>query len=143
MKIITNAGGLDPNSCKNAIEQTAINLGISPPPKVAAIYGDDITFKIDQLISDEALLPFNHLTDEFKSPLDEENLPKNKSILSFNAYIGAFPIAEALRQGAQIIVTGRVVDSALVLGPLIYEFGWTTTDYDLLAAGSLAGHIIE
>jgi len=63
--------------------------------------------------------------------------------MSFNAYFGAFPIVDALRKGAQIVVTGRCADSALVLGPLIYEFGWKASQYDLLSAGSLAGHIIE
>src|SRR6185312_14736235 len=64
-------------------------------------------------------------------------------LLSVNAYLGGFPIAAALAAGADIVVTGRCVDSALVLGPLIHEFGWRPDDYDRLAAGSLAGHLLE
>jgi hypothetical protein len=70
-------------------------------------------------------------------------LPERASIASINAYLGAFPIASALAAGADIVITGRVVDSALTLGPLIHEFGWTVDDHDRLAAGTLAGHLIE
>ena len=70
-------------------------------------------------------------------------VPLPERLTSVNAYLGAFPIAAALDAGADIVLTGRSVDSALALGPLIHEFGWKATDYDLLAAGSLAGHVIE
>src|SRR5258708_23413440 len=69
--------------------------------------------------------------------------PFTDKVLTANAYFGGFPIADALARGADIVVTGRVVDSALILGPLIHEFGWKPTDYDLLAAGTAAGHLLE
>ncbi|RKP25160.1 hypothetical protein SYNPS1DRAFT_22836 [Syncephalis pseudoplumigaleata] len=118
--IITNAGGLDPMACKAAIEAAIEAMDIASPPKVAASAGD----------KGEDVLP--------------QQLPDSARVLSLNAYTGAWPIVEALRGGAQIIVTGRAADSALVLAPLAYEFDWRPTgDWDRLAAGSLAGHIIE
>ena len=97
---------------------------------IATIAGDDLMSKKNELMG-----------LNIKEMETHEELPVN--LLSANAYLGAIPINEALKNNADIVITGRCVDSALVLGPLMYEFNWSSTDYDLLAAGSLAGHIIE
>ncbi|KAI9594869.1 hypothetical protein BDF19DRAFT_414265 [Syncephalis fuscata] len=144
--LITNAGGLDPLACKEAIEAAMHDMDIASPPKVAAIYGDDLLNRTDVY---EALQPFAHVQHtESQGDTGEDLLPnqlsKNSRIVSLNAYTGAWPIVKALQDGARIIVTGRAADSALVLAPLAYTFGWQQTgDWDRLAAGSLAGHIIE
>ncbi|KAJ3109262.1 hypothetical protein HDU97_007756 [Phlyctochytrium planicorne] len=146
VKVITNAGGLDPVALKVAIEKAAESAGIVPLPKVAAVFGDDLLQpenweKIVALRKAGNVQKFAHL-DGLEE--DGETWPaEDSSIISLNAYMGCKPIVDALNDGADIIVTGRVVDSALVLGPLIHKFNWSFDSYDLLAAGSLAGHIIE
>ncbi|KAG1448927.1 hypothetical protein G6F56_008805 [Rhizopus delemar] len=147
-KVITNAGGLDPVACKEAIE-TMLNKMDIKGIKVAAVWGDDVLSdkKERNLGAFEGTHSFSTLSTT-NHELDADRLPKkNESIVSLNAYLGATGIAAALDEGAQIIVTGRVVDSALVVGPLIHEYGWkegvTESYYDLLASASLAGHIIE
>lgn len=147
-KVITNAGGLDPIGCKLAIEKLLAKFKIEGV-KVAAVVGDDLLS--DK--KDNTLGAFNdfHSFSTISSVdhnKDADRLPdKNEPLLSLNAYLGATSIAAALKDGAQIIVTGRVVDSALVVGPLIHEYGWnkdtTPNYYDLLASASLAGHVIE
>ena len=128
IKVVTNAGGVNPLACKAALEQVAAEAGVSL--RVAAVLGDDLSAAADTLRA---------------SGLREMDtgtaLPAR--LASINAYLGATPIAAALAAGADVVITGRCVDSALVLGPLMHEFGWRSDDYDLLAAGSLAGHIIE
>ncbi|KAI9341349.1 hypothetical protein BDR26DRAFT_895044 [Obelidium mucronatum] len=151
IKVITNAGGLDPLACKAAIEAAAAKIFAkdqSQIPIVAAVFGDDIwTDKtrrdaLEKAVSSNTSLPFGHLGS---SDTNREEWPKGreKSILSVNVYLGAAGILQALNSKATIIVTGRVVDSALVLAPLMHEFKWSPLNYNLLAAGSLAGHIIE
>jgi hypothetical protein len=137
IKVITNAGGLDPVSCKLAIESLAADLNI--PIVVAAITGDDILSRFNDLRKSRSLNPFSPVPGSIPDTFPESDT----ELLSLNAYLGAIPIARALDSGAQIVVTGRVVDSALVVGPLIHEFKWSATDYDKLASASLAGHIIE
>lgn len=144
-KIITNAGGLDPIACKEAIEATLKKAGIPLDKcKVAAVCGDDLVTESKTTFGHHPeIVPFSATSD----PNDTDALPKPDTPLSsLNAYLGASGVAKALADGAKIIVTGRVVDSALVVGPLIYEYGWTSSQsnyYDLLASASLAGHIIE
>ena len=128
IKVISNAGGINLESCKKSIQNELINQNIDL--KVAVVLGDDLTDQKDEL---EKLV--------IKEWETEEPLPE--SCLSMNAYLGYLGIYQALNEGADIVITGRCVDSALVLGPLAYEFKWSTDDYDLLASGSLAGHIIE
>ena len=128
IKVISNAGGVNLNSCKEALEEIAHSLGIAL--NIAIIAGDDLMSKKNELMG-----------LNIKEMETDKELPDN--LLSANAYLGAIPINEALKNNADIVITGRCVDSALVLGPLMYEFNWSSTDYDLLAAGSLAGHIIE
>ena len=130
VKLISNAGGVNPEACGRAIRQLIEDAGLSL--KVAVITGDDLMPKLDEVLAAE---PAEMFTGEPTPPRD--------AIASANAYLGAFPVAEALNQGADIVVTGRCVDSAVTLGACIHRFGWQRNDLDLLAAGSLAGHLIE
>ena len=130
VKLISNAGGVNPEACGRAIRQLIEDAGL--PLKVAVITGDDLMPKLDEVLAAE---PAEMFTGEPTPPRD--------AIASANAYLGAFPVAEALNQGADIVVTGRCVDSAVTLGACIHRFGWQRNDLDLLAAGSLAGHLIE
>lgn len=126
IKVVTNAGGVNPQACKTAIEDRLKALDIEL--KVAIVSGDD-------------LLPRAQEFHDIKEMFSGEAMPPK--LWSMNAYLGAFPIAAALDAGADIVITGRCVDSAVALGALIHEFKWAADDYDRLAAGSLAGHVIE
>lgn len=128
IKVITNAGGLNPTACAEALQAAA--EASSVPLKVAAVTGDDLSGRVTELVAAGA-------RDMFTG----EALPDH--VQSLNAYLGAIPIAAALDAGADIVVTGRCVDAAVVLGPLLHEFGWSRDDYDLLSAGTLAGHVVE
>ena len=128
IKVVSNAGGIHPRACVAALEAMIAAAGLAL--KVAVVEGDDVSAQLAALAGAG--------TRDMDSG---EALPER--VLSANAYLGALPIARALAAGADIVVTGRVVDSALALGPLMHEFGWGASDYDLLAAGSLVGHIIE
>eukprot|EP00005_Dracoamoeba_jomungandri_P005701 CAMPEP_0174250578 /NCGR_PEP_ID=MMETSP0439-20130205/714_1 /TAXON_ID=0 /ORGANISM="Stereomyxa ramosa, Strain Chinc5" /LENGTH=612 /DNA_ID=CAMNT_0015330697 /DNA_START=99 /DNA_END=1937 /DNA_ORIENTATION=- len=139
IKVITNAGGMNPLALKAEIEKVSQEAGIQVPI-VAAISGDDLMPRFKELAKKGAYETFAELEGEEEPRWHEK---QENQMMSFNAYLGAFPIAKALDSGAQVIVTGRVADSALALGALIHEFGWKPTDYNLLSQGSLAGHIIE
>jgi hypothetical protein len=128
IKVVTNAGGVNPQACKAAIEEKLKALGIELT--VGIVTGDDLLPRADELRAQDVREMFTG-----------ERFPAKP--WSINAYLGAFPVAAALDAGADIVVTGRCVDSAVVLGALIHEFGWQATDYDKLAAGSLAGHVVE
>jgi Acyclic terpene utilisation family protein AtuA len=128
VRIVTNAGGLNPLACRDALMALAGTLGVAP--KIAVVLGDD-------LLPKHAELSQRGVREMF----DGRELPP--FLLSANAYFGARPIVAALAAGADIVLTGRVVDSALVLGPLVHEFGWGFEQWDELAQGSLAGHIVE
>ena len=130
VKLISNAGGVNPEACGAAIRQLIDAAGL--PLTVAVVTGDDLMPQLDKLLDSD---PSEMFSGETPPPRD--------SIASANAYLGAFPIAEALDLGADIVVTGRCVDSAVTLGACIHQFGWQREDLDLLAAGSLAGHLIE
>ncbi len=134
IKVISNAGGVNPLACRDKIFEIAKQLGIKHL-KVGVVMGDDIMDKLDELIAKGETL--NHM--ETGEPL---SAVRNR-VLSANVYFGAFPIAECLKQGAQIVITGRCTDTGLTLAPMIYEFDWKETDWDLLAAGTVAGHILE
>lgn len=129
IKVVANAGGINPRGCADALARLAGEMGITL--KIAVVEGDDVSARIP------ALREAGGLADMFTGGA----LPER--ILSANAYLGALPVAQALAAGADVVITGRCVDSAVTLGPLIHEFGWSASDYDLLAGGSLAGHIIE
>lgn len=130
VKIVSNAGGVNPEACAAAVRALIADRGLDL--KVAAITGDDLVARKDDLAREGLAEMFS--ADAFPDP---------KKILSINAYLGAFPIARALDDGADIVITGRCVDSAVTLGACIHEFGWQPDDLDKLAAGSLAGHILE
>lgn len=130
VKIISNAGGVNPTACAAVIRQLIDSQGLDL--KVAVIFGDDLSSHSNELAAAS-------LTEMFSG----QPFPAQETVASINAYLGAFPIAKALDEGADIILTGRVVDSAVTLGACIHEFGWSKTDLDELAGGSLAGHILE
>jgi len=133
VKIVTNAGGVNPHACKDDVLRRAHNAGYSI--KVAVVDGDDIMDYIKQLI-DSGHSMENMDTDEPLTSIVDK-------ILSANVYFGARPIVEALKSGADVVITGRVTDTGLTLGPMIHEFGWKFGDFDKMAAGTIAGHIIE
>ena len=131
--VISNAGGVNPKACVDAILARAKAKNISI--KVAMVHGDDILDDLENLISG------GH---QLKNMDDGEPIVTVKDqLLSANIYYGARPIVEALQAGAQVIVTGRVTDTGLTLAPMIHEFGWDFEDYDKMAIGTIAGHIIE
>jgi hypothetical protein len=121
VKVVTNAGGVNPAGCKAALEAAIAAAGLSLT--VGVVLGDDLLPHLDALRAAEAAVP--------------------DKLLTANAYLGALPILAALRGGADIVVTGRCADSALALGLLMHRFGWDAADHDRLAAGSLVGHILE
>ncbi|MEZ6016336.1 MAG: acyclic terpene utilization AtuA family protein [Planctomycetota bacterium] len=134
IRVVANAGGVNPHACKDAVLAVIQKHGFTGV-KVAVVEGDDILAELDPLMaSGEA---FKNM--DTGAPLSSVR----EKVSSANVYLGAFPIAEALDQGAQIVITGRGTDPGLVLGPLIHEFGWQRGDWDRLAAGTVAGHIVE
>ncbi|KMS51872.1 hypothetical protein V474_02185 [Novosphingobium barchaimii LL02] len=133
-RIVANAGGLNPAACADAIRAGAARAGLSV--RVGVVEGDNLTARVDKIVTGE-------IADMFDGSCVHEKVAEADRVNSLVAYTGAFPIAAALAAGAQIVVTGRAVDSALALGALIHEFGWGPEDFDLLAAGTLAGHLLE
>jgi hypothetical protein len=129
IKLVTNAGGVNPAACAAAFERMAAEAGVKL--KVAYTAGDDL---IDRAAELKAA---GH-----REMYSGEAWPE-KPLATINAYLGAAPIAAALAKGADVVITGRIVDSALVLGPLMHEFGWALDDWDRLAAGSVLGHLLE
>ena len=129
-RIVANAGGVNPDACgatiRTLVEQAGLDL------QVAVVSGDDLLDRLEQFVDDDVREMFT-----------SRPFPMPASVLSINAYLGAFPIAAALDAGADIVVTGRTVDSAVTLGACIHHFGWRRDDLDRLAGGSLAGHILE
>jgi hypothetical protein len=134
LKLLTNGGGINPIGAQQEILRVATELGISGL-KVAVVTGDNVLDRIPEFL--EKGYPLNHL--ETGKPIDHI-----KERLEFaNAYIGAEPIVKALREGADIVVTGRTTDTAQFLAPLIYEFGWSQDEWDKLASGVFMGHLLE
>jgi hypothetical protein len=134
IRIITNGGGVNPQSCSEAILSVGRKLGLKTL-KVGVVSGDDILGQIPELRSHGI---------ELKNMDTGQSLdPVLSKLESANVYFGAAPIVEALRQGAQIVITGRTTDTGLTLAPMIYEFGWSASDWNKLAAGTIAGHILE
>jgi len=134
IKVVANAGGVNPRACMEAVLKVMRAHGLEGE-KVAIVEGDDILGELDGLMSTGE----DFLNMDTDAPLSSVR----ESVTSANVYLGAFPIAEALASGARIVITGRGTDPGLVLGPMIHEFGWEPGDDDLLAAGTVAGHIVE
>lgn len=132
IKVVSNAGGLDPDGCADAIQEVADKLGLSP--KIAYVNGDDLLPRLQDLV--DAGVDLAHFEDG--SPVGDIS-----RFITANAYLGCWGIVEALNQGADIVVTGRVTDAAVVCGPAAWHHGWQRDDWDQLAGGVVAGHIIE
>ncbi len=131
IKVVSNAGGINPQACGRALAKLADELGVVV--KIAVVDGDDV----------REALPALRAAAGGQLPDLVSGAPVPDKLMSANAYLGAEPVARALAAGADVVITGRCVDSAVTLGPLIHHFGWTLDQYDRLAGGSLAGHIIE
>lgn len=132
IKVVSNAGGLDPDGCAEAIAEVADKLGLAPT--IAYVDGDDLLPRLDELLA--AGVDLAHF--ETGEPLGDAS-----RFISANAYLGCWGIVDALRRGADIVVTGRTTDAAVVCGPAAWHHGWARDDWDALAGGVVAGHIIE
>jgi hypothetical protein len=135
IKVTANAGGVNPRACAMAVADVARRLGLGGKLTIGVVTGDDLLGRLDGLIAR------GH---------DLKNLDTGRPlhdvrdrVLSANAYLGAAPVVEALQRGAQVVITGRVTDTGLTLGPLMHAFGWAADAWDRIAAGTVAGHIIE
>ena len=135
VKVIANAGGVNPPACAAAIRTLAEARDVSEKISIAVVTGDDLLGRLDELIDAGHALS-NMDTGEALETIREK-------VLSANAYIGSTPIVEGLKRGANIVITGRSTDTALTMAPLRFEFGWDAGDWDRLAAGIVAGHILE
>lgn len=134
IKVISNAGGVNPQACKDEILKIAKEKGYKNL-KVAVVDGDDILPNIDELIADGHALKNMETGQPITTVKDQ--------LLSANIYFGCQPIVEALKLGADVIITGRVTDTGLTLAPMIHEFGWKYDDFDKMSVGTIAGHILE
>jgi hypothetical protein len=135
IKVVANAGGVNPDACVAGLAEVVRKLGLAGELKVGVVSGDDIMDRLDDLIARGI---------ELKNMETGEPLSSIRSrVQSANVYFGGAPIADALDQGAQIIVTGRCTDTGLTLGPMIHAFKWARDDWNKVAAGTVAGHIIE
>ena len=128
VKVVANAGGVNPLACRDALARVAEELGVSL--RIGVVLGDDLAARSEEFRNDQT-------TEMFSGAAFPPRLA------SVNAYLGALPIARALDAGCDVVITGRCVDSAVTLGVLIHEFGWRDDDYDRLAQGTLAGHLVE
>jgi peptidoglycan/xylan/chitin deacetylase (PgdA/CDA1 family) len=135
IRVTANAGGVNVKGCADAVREVAKELGLQGKLRIGLVTGDDIMNRIDELLSRGVELRNMDTDDPLATVRDR--------IQSANVYLGAWPIAEALDQGAQIVITGRATDTGLTLAPMIHEFGWAADDWNRLAAGTIAGHIIE
>ena len=134
VKILSNAGGLNPRKCREKIFEVARELGVSGV-RVGVVEGDDLLDRLPDLIAAGHELENMDTGEPMRDVADR--------MMSANAYLGAGPVVEALEQGADIVLCGRVTDTALGLAPMMYEFDWSWDDWNHLAAGTIAGHILE
>jgi hypothetical protein len=135
IRVTANAGGVNVEGCAKAVRDVALDLGLAGKLRIGIVTGDDIMGKLDELLSRGVELR-NMDTGTALSTVREQ-------IQSANVYLGAAPMVEALDRGAQIVITGRATDTGLTLAPLMHEFGWSPDDWNRMAAGTIAGHIIE
>ena len=133
IKVMANAGGVNVRGCAEAVKKVAEELGLKV--KIGIIEGDDIMPKLDEWMANGVQFINMDTGESLKSIRDK--------VQSANVYIGASPLVEALEQGAQIVIGGRLTDTGLTLAPLVHEFGWSFEDWDKISAGTIAGHIIE
>jgi hypothetical protein len=131
IKVVSNAGGLDPDGCAEAVAEVADRLGLSPT--IAYVDGDDLLPRVDELVQSGALAPF----------AVGGGLGDPSRFVTANAYLGCWGIVEALGRGADIVITGRVTDAAVACGPAAWHHGWARGDFDQLAGAVVAGHVIE
>jgi hypothetical protein len=131
IKVVTNAGGLDPEACADAVAEVAQKLGLNP--SIAYVRGDDLLPRMPELIASDQLTHF-----ETGEPIKDAS-----AFLTANAYFGCWGIVDALEQGADIVITGRTTDAAVVCGPAAWHHGWSRTDFNALAGAVAAGHVIE
>jgi len=131
IKVVSNAGGLDPDGCAEAVAEVAERLGLRP--KIAYVRGDDLMARLPELVASDELRHF-----ETGEPIKDVS-----RYLTANVYLGCWGIVDALQRGADIVITGRVTDAAVVCGPAAWHHGWSRDDWDRLAGGVAAGHVIE
>ncbi len=135
IRVTANAGGVNPVGCAEAVRDVARELGLGGRLRIGTVTGDDIMGRLDEFLSRGI---------ELRNMDTGEPLSKVRdAIQSANVYLGAWPMVEALNGGAQVVITGRATDTGLTLAPVIHEFGWRADDWNLLSAGTIAGHIIE
>ncbi len=135
IKVTTNAGGVNPRACAEAVAAAGRSLGLAGKLTIGVVSGDDLLGRLDELLAR------GHGMKNLDTGRPLEDV--SDRVQSANAYLGAGPVVEALRRGASIVITGRVTDTGLTLGPLMHAFGWRDDAWDLLAAGTVAGHTIE
>jgi len=135
IRVTANAGGVNVRGCANAVRDVARELGLAGKLRIGIVTGDDILTRLDEFVGRGIELRNMDTGEPLSSVLDR--------IQSANVYLGAWPMVDALKQDARVVITGRATDTGLTLAPLINEFGWGATDWDLLSAGTIAGHIIE
>ena len=135
IKVTANAGGVNVKGCADALREVAKELGLSGKFKIGMITGDDILPRLDEFLANGVKIT-NMDTGESLAEIRDK-------VQSANVYLGAEPLVDALNQGADIVIGGRLTDTGLTLAPLMHEFGWTFEDWDKIAAGTIAGHIIE
>ena len=135
IRVSANAGGVNPRACATAVLNEARDAGLAGKVAIGVITGDDLMPRLEQLLAAGHELKNMDTGEPLETVLD--------SVQSANAYLGAWPLVEGFRRGANILITGRVTDTGLTLAPMIHEFGWAPDAWDLLAAGTVAGHIIE
>jgi hypothetical protein len=135
IRVTANAGGVNVEGCAEAVRGVARELGLEGKFRIGIVTGDDIMSRLDEMLARGIELRNMDTGEPLSTVIDR--------IQSANVYLGAWPMVEALNQGAQIVITGRATDTGLTLAPIIHEFGWGETDWDKLSAGTIAGHIIE
>ncbi len=135
IKVLSNAGGVNVQGCAEAIRDAAKELGLSGQVKIGVVTGDDILPRLQEFLDGGVAINNMETGESLSEVLDK--------VQSANVYLGAKPLVEALDKGAQVIVGGRLTDTGLTLAPLMHEFGWTFEDWNKVATGTIAGHIIE